>query len=729
MNKLNFDLKLEIFHRTQQMRAMEKKLEQMQAMAKELERMRDLEDELEELREVEENNQRLREENEKLQKELDKRDAALAEAVELICKLEATVEELKNTSGSRPSTSQASQPSNDTAIQNPEITSPRPQIEVDIPDRTSSKRGTARRTRKAPSFLREESRETATLRSLYLGDNKSVRSFGASTFVTAMVDDSNADPPSPRLSMLSECSEFSIRDMEPSGRPVDGLERLDQFSWDRADEATERQSPKKSPLAEQLMSDAQRERINSWIQPQRDIDVPRVRRPRAFSDASHTTQIARPTLGPPFECKRTPAHSESSSPQKGIISGKLPPTPDTMHTSQASSTGTVVKKGSFYRSMARNAFPSQSSLGRPRSVGEWSAKRSDITPMSDATEQDSSIRDRREANGIFSFNMLGRGNDKVTRLLGPENSNDRSFGGDIMFNGEDVEDIESELRRRSLRRSSSFESTASRRRSTSSPPLSPQEWLEAAQQYAPSDVQSSPRSPPTIVEPERPVEELTPEELDLQSEQPVVRPGPGQHEETPPPLARRRLSLRPRFFQRNQASRDATPELSSGGRTPSPITAHAPLPRSSKSSVLSVAKHRRTGSGPNISSGKPPMTPPAGNAPGSSNSNSSIRPGTAGTGRSSLREHLGRSSSHFSVTATGSTSSPSQNNDRRRGSLLLLGWMKGHKDSSDNKNKSNVVDPDEPAPPPPPPSATSSHHPGLNCESDWRARRRSRRMG
>lgn len=729
MNKLNFDLKLEIFHRTQQMRAMEKKLEQMQAMAKELERMRDLEDELEELREVEENNQRLREENEKLQKELDKRDAALAEAVELICKLEATVEELKNASGSRPSTSQASQYSNDTVVQNPEVASPRPQISVDIPDRTSSKRGTARRTRKAPSFLREESRETATLRSLYLADNKSVRSFSASTFITATTDDSNADPPSPRLSMLSECSEFTIRDVEPSGRPIDGLERLDQYNWDRVDEAIERQSPKKSPLAEQLMSDAQRERINSWIQPQREVEVPRVRRPRAFSDASHTTQIAKPTLGPPFECKRTPAHSESPSPQKGIIGCKLPPTPDTMHTSQASTTGTIVKKGSFYRSMTRGAFPSQSSLGRPRSVGEWSAQRSDIMGTSDATEQDSSIRARREANGIFSFNLLGRGNAKVTRLLGPENSNDRPYGGDIMFNAEEVEDIESELRRCSSRRSS-LDSTASRRRSTSSPPLSPQEWLEAAQQDAPGDDDSSPQGPPTIVEPqESAVEEPAPDEFDLQSEQPVVRPGPGE-QDTPSPPARRRLSLRPRFFQRNQSSRDAAPDAAdskAGGRTPSRITATAPLPRSSKSSMLNVAKHRRTGSGPNFSSGKPPMTPPTGS--GNGNGNGSIRPGTAGTGRSSLRQHLDRSHAHHSVTVTAGTSSPSQNHDRRRASLLLLGWMKGHKDSSDHKAKSNVVDPDEPAPPPPPPSATSNHHPGLNCESDWRARRRSRRIG
>src|ERR1700722_3580060 len=87
------------------MAALEKKLERMQEMERALERMHDLEDELDELREAEENNQRLRESNEQLRLELDKRDQAINEAVELICRLEAKIDELQaGRPASRPST-------------------------------------------------------------------------------------------------------------------------------------------------------------------------------------------------------------------------------------------------------------------------------------------------------------------------------------------------------------------------------------------------------------------------------------------------------------------------------------------------------------------------------------------------------------------------------------------------------------------------------------------------
>src|SRR5438034_252565 len=121
MNKLNFDLKLEIFHRAQQAAAMEKKLDRMQELEEKLERMGRLEAELEELRGVEEANQRLRESNELLRLELDKRDQAVNEAVELICQLEAKLEsfELKHgderPSSARPQTSSGAAASAETA--------------------------------------------------------------------------------------------------------------------------------------------------------------------------------------------------------------------------------------------------------------------------------------------------------------------------------------------------------------------------------------------------------------------------------------------------------------------------------------------------------------------------------------------------------------------------------------------------------------------------------------
>ena len=49
MNKQNFDLKLEIFHRAQQVSALEKRMERMEELEQEVKRVGALEDELQEL--------------------------------------------------------------------------------------------------------------------------------------------------------------------------------------------------------------------------------------------------------------------------------------------------------------------------------------------------------------------------------------------------------------------------------------------------------------------------------------------------------------------------------------------------------------------------------------------------------------------------------------------------------------------------------------------------------
>lgn len=95
INKQNFDLKLEVFHRTQQVAGLARKLERMHELEEEMKRLHGLEDEVQELRNAEEDNQRLRESNDVLNNEIDKRDHAVTEAVELICQLEARVEELE----------------------------------------------------------------------------------------------------------------------------------------------------------------------------------------------------------------------------------------------------------------------------------------------------------------------------------------------------------------------------------------------------------------------------------------------------------------------------------------------------------------------------------------------------------------------------------------------------------------------------------------------------------
>ena len=216
MNKLNFDLKLEIFYRAQQAAAMEKKLERMQELEERLDRMERLEVELEELRGVERDNQRLRESNELLRLEVDKRDQAVNEAVELICQLEAKLEAFElSPRQDRPPSARPQTSSGVTAsaeIADHEAT-PKSKLILDVPDRTSSRRATtspalsprgsqetptSRRPRKHPSFLKENSQSTSALRSLYVADdNKSPGTF--SMISRAGSGDELPEPGSPRL--------------------------------------------------------------------------------------------------------------------------------------------------------------------------------------------------------------------------------------------------------------------------------------------------------------------------------------------------------------------------------------------------------------------------------------------------------------------------------------------------------------------------------------------------
>ena len=76
LQKQNFDLKMELFHRRERMTA--------------------LEDELEQARELEADNAEMQEVNEQLLEELEKRDSAIEEAVGIICELEEKVETLES---------------------------------------------------------------------------------------------------------------------------------------------------------------------------------------------------------------------------------------------------------------------------------------------------------------------------------------------------------------------------------------------------------------------------------------------------------------------------------------------------------------------------------------------------------------------------------------------------------------------------------------------------------
>lgn len=755
MNKLNFDLKLEIFHRAQQMAALEKKLERMHEMEEELERMRGLEEELEELREVEENNQRLREQNEKLQLELDKRDQAIHEAVELICQLEAKIEELQaDQTDSRPSTARphSSTESLETGHGLLEVSTPKAQIIVDIPDRTSSKRGTSRPPRKAPSFLREENRSTAALRSLYLSDeNKSLRSFSASTMATSM--ESTTEPESPRLSILSECSYFSPHDVQPAKDGFDQLDRLDELDLDAAQKPVSNANPSENGPEDSGMQESQIDRIKCWIQPQQEPPRPTAprRRPRAISEVSRGTQIRVDEAFNPM-CQSSTFYVES--PTRNNISlifgGRLPPTPDTMCTSipgaRSNSNGSeAAEKSAPDQKMPGSPVSMQRKLGRPRSAGELTQRPSTAvsglsdsgeTTMTDATQHAMSIRGRDEITGLFhSFNYFGRGSSKATRVLGPGSpSNPRlsCYGGDLLFNGEGVEEIVSEMR---PGRTPSFNSIASDAQSTqlspSPSPLTHQDWLEAAKPQSKkerkkSEVQFAQEPKETNVdaaEPSNDAPKCDPPSTDEPQlpRNPPLRlrawgNNPQQQAADSPP--RRRLSLRPRFFSRSggnsqrqqQQQQDPMSDPVDGPEAPSPVIR--------KQSDMVVSRHRRADSGPlpaNVATklGTDGGSRPAGN-------------------RAIPRPFTESRPSSASCPVTSDSSEP-----RRRGSLF--GWMKGGSKEAGptttngsaaparDKSKSSSL-----APAATLDNDSTASKPKVSApaeeEPEWKVRRRSRRM-
>ncbi|OXV07517.1 hypothetical protein Egran_04718 [Elaphomyces granulatus] len=745
INKLNFDLKLEVFHRAQQMAALEKKLGRMQEMERALERMHDLEDELDELREAEENNQRLRESNEQLRLELDKRDQAINEAVELICRLEAKIDELQ---AGRPSNDG---PAEDGAVATETTAKPArtveistPKARVNIPDRTSSKRGTAaisRRQLKAPAFLLSESTSTPTLRSLYVvDDNQSLKSVDMLTRTPSL--QSTAEPPSPRLSVLSECSYFSP--------PYDGPAEQDMPDpLDVAPEDSDGGGMNESRVA----------LISRWIPPQTPRPAVPTRRARAASDVSRGTHV--PIAVQPINQPARPCHLDALRHDNPIFGGRLPPTPDTMSTSRpeagnGSNPSIVVEK-----------------TGRPRSAGEILARPGssasdgvEIT-KSDATQ---GTHGRNIVIGLFnSFNYLVRDSSQATQGLAPSRSVDPRHGDDLMFSRKVEETISANQNFPSPPRPTTSESESIPQPS-SSPPLSPQDWLEAAlpvrqrsgkervriqsvgdegkskQVAGPVRLSASTRR---VVAREDPVSQNDTQRSNI-DEPPLprnhylrLRVWGGSPQQAPESQARRRLSLRPRFFSRSGAQSQQSPMSDPIDRD----SALSPVP--SKRKDLNVTRKRRSDSGAH--SLPLPGTGPTAAANADADE---ARQGTDNRVGFRTFTDLRPASSRRPVTSAGSPET------KRRSSLGLFGWMKGaSKDSEtsteatppprvlekDNKRRTTAPRAARPnsalamvatttttngetVTTSSSPAKTNKALPAGDEEPDWKSRRRSRRM-
>lgn len=528
----------------------------MEELEEELKRMRELEDQVQELRDAEEDNQRLRESNDELHNELDKRDQAVTEAVELICQLEAKVEELR--SGRRLSTPSTARP---LTSDGSDIATPKVGAAIDIPERKSSKRATmgsppsrvpsrSRNLERAPSFLQGEKKNTAALRALFApmeAPSNSAMSVHSKTESSHSMNGA-AEAGSPRISALSECSELNPYD-SPS-RP-NGLDQLDI--------PIRETSPPESSRSLELAKEEERnnDRINRWMQPQEDISPIKLRKRERAKAVDVFSKADTPSVESDLNMNGQPSK---------LFSGlRLPPTPDTMHTSRA--TVTTRSNGSIYLGKG----PSEEALmkrrmARPHSVDELKTRLNSY-PLSDSMDVNGSgataigpkADGKDETPAIFPLHGLS---SKSSRIFSPDVSNIPTFGfygSATRLDGNKEETIDMN-RRHSL---SSKSASTQLSDNSSSPTLAPYDWIEAAKmdphsqnrngkapvEFGIAGAQGPSRSSfwgrrhsvgSSIRDSEPPVVPT----LDINSLEPRPQAPPGRE-------SRRRISLRPPFFSRS----------------------------------------------------------------------------------------------------------------------------------------------------------------------------------
>ncbi|KAJ9489664.1 hypothetical protein VN97_g3599 [Penicillium thymicola] len=719
MNRLNFDLKLEVFHRTQQMAVYEKKLERMADMEEQLAHMDDLVAEVEELRTTEKENQTLRESNEQLRIDLDKRDLAVTEAVELICQLESKIDMLENGGrGSRLSMSRPMTADGSGAF------APKSSAMIDIPERTSSKRNSSilsvaqrqtsselRKLSKAPSFLRADNKSTATLRSLYAPEEE-IQSRSAGTELSKSESFHTTtdimEPESPRLSVLSECSELNPFDTPTRWQEFDQLEIPVRRSLSTAGSLDSYVPPNRR-------EETKEDQIDRWIQSREDVNQTIItrRRTRASSDA---TKASIPSFSTDLYAPKPRGRGRLDASLFGGV--RLPPTPDTMSTAGATganrSHGSNGSNGSIRARKSPQTkqdlfFPGRR-VNRPRSAEEMASHYSfDGSEVDDSMQTNCSDTPRlglsaEESRTILpSFNTVS---SKASALLGPGSPNNpviETFEAQCHANV-NAASTPTIKRARSPIKAMTPEPRTSDRDSS---PLTPQDWVAAAKQAPRSrkprphdtchEIQQTELSPRTVdtplavdspatfhdnssiasdpSEPEVPgIPTLDMTTLDILEQPLEIAQSQVKPEASPEP--RRRLSFIPPFFNRSNNN----PRQSQGSPIPNDFEDDdedgAPSPVIPKTRTMGGASRRPMSQITTAPTDLYPSNPPINNE----ESLSAFRPrGFAQSLTMSTRVDQPGSAT---VSGRPSTSHGIEVEHKRRSSLGIFGWIKGKRSDS-----------------------------------------------
>jgi len=248
LEKLNFDLKMEVYHRRQREEKLHK---QLKSMAEQIIRVEKIQHEHAELIKI----------NDSLVKELEKRDDAVREAVDMIVDLEAKNDALRNHSLNQSMNSDSGYGS----LETPKVIPPSSPPEFQTPVTPLSARPAAApysarqsNTRnRIPSFVSDANAGTQALREAYLDPARNLRP--VKSFMSILSEresnqgDMLQDLGSPRLSVLSESSFPSIYGMT---RPV----QLDQPSVSK-----DRPKPNDDDLFEADQQQDSIKRVSRWM--------------------------------------------------------------------------------------------------------------------------------------------------------------------------------------------------------------------------------------------------------------------------------------------------------------------------------------------------------------------------------------------------------------------------------------------------------------------------------
>ncbi|KAG8530929.1 uncharacterized protein KY384_004286 [Bacidia gigantensis] len=492
--KQNFDLQLEIFHRRQRNDELEAKLARFGALEVDHERLQSANDDL-------------RLQVSKRDADLSLRETAIEEAVAMICDLEARVEDLEQElryqtedgrssignkgqghqqNGTQPTSSKATPRDSDT------YRSPTIKIHDSSNESDTLLASSPRSPRRPPSFLRDDKRSSAALRSLYSSRNPSVASLARPS---SIMSDEEWDEElerqmlhSPRLSILSE-SGFSsiyghIREKENSStqsadQPYDdSITKSEDASAERAAQrqaridnwVEERQSHERPKTPTRHSSRHSNARLSSIGEILEKVPGMSAQRPNvlgltrsqksASSSSKQSLENGNLENRSPTKSLRKSAKAHANLSAQNVVFGgnHLPPTPDTMGTATHeanSSTQSVVTEKSVtdaalvfnygYGPNIRNDPVKPSSSASNSHLGDYLQRTADA--LLDASSEDLGSTQAQQSEKGLSADVpiappiapLRKKHSKAARFAGsstPARPALSTHVTDMMFNGD-----------------------------------------------------------------------------------------------------------------------------------------------------------------------------------------------------------------------------------------------------------------------------------------------------